>query len=115
MVRIAWVERLAGSAPAAAAGLWPHRSQVALSTGMIEIATAPREGRPVSPATLRRIFAAGSKVPLSALPFVVRGVQAQMAGDTAAAERAFLAAKRRDPRSLPARCFLADLYLRRGD
>jgi hypothetical protein len=42
-------------------------------------------------------------------------VQAQLAGDQQVAERAFVAAKLRDGRSIPARYFLAEQYFRSGD
>jgi hypothetical protein len=58
---------------------------------------------------------AAVKEPLAPEPFLVRGVQAQLAGDEATAQEAFEAAQWRDPRSLPAAYFLADRYLRTGD
>lgn len=58
---------------------------------------------------------AAAKSPLASEPFLVRGVQAQTAGDMRVATRAFLAAQWRDPRSLPAAYFLADHYFRAGD
>lgn len=57
---------------------------------------------------------AAAKSPLSPEPFLVRGVQAQTAGDLDAARRAFLAAQWRDPRSMPAAYFLANYYFRAG-
>jgi hypothetical protein len=44
----------------------------------------------------------------------VRGVEAQVAGDARLALRSFLAAQKLDPRSLAARYFLADHYLKTG-
>jgi hypothetical protein len=58
---------------------------------------------------------AADKEPLAPEPYLVRGVQAQLAGDGATAQRAFEAAQWRDPRSLPAAYFLADRYFRVGD
>jgi hypothetical protein len=115
VVRTAAVDALATALPAQAARLWPGHPSVDVSLGLIAIAESARAGRPVSPQTLASIYAASGKAPLSPDPFLVRGVQAQMAGDLATAEQAFQAARLRDPRSLPARYFLADLYLRNGD
>lgn len=114
VIRSAAVRAFAEAAPATAARVWPGHPAVVQSLGMIAIAEATRERRPVSAAVFERIYASSRGAPLSPEPFLVRGVQAQMAGDVRLAEQAFLAAERRDPRSLPARYFLADLYLRQG-
>lgn len=58
---------------------------------------------------------AAQKSPLSSEPFLVRGVQEQTRGNLQVARNAFLAAQWRDPRSMPAAYFLADLYMRSGD
>jgi hypothetical protein len=57
---------------------------------------------------------AAAKSPLSPEPYLVRGVQAQVDGDEDGAEKAFLAAQWRDPRSMPAAYFLANDYFRTG-
>jgi hypothetical protein len=57
---------------------------------------------------------AAVKSPLAPEPFLVAGVKDKTAGDLAAARRVFVAAQRRDPRSLPAAYFLADYYFRTG-
>lgn len=57
---------------------------------------------------------ASRKEPLAPEPFLVRGIEAQLAGDQALAERAFVRAELRDARSVPARYFLADQYFRTG-
>lgn len=82
---------------------------------MIAIGTAAHLGQPVEQPVFDKIYSAASKAPLAAVPYLVRGVQAQLAGNSPSAERAFEAAEWRDPRSLPAHYFLADRYLRRGD
>jgi hypothetical protein len=115
VVRTAAVDAFGNVLPAQAARFWPGHPTVQESRGLIEIAEAARGGRQVSAETLARIYAASRKAPLSPDPFLVRGVQAQMNRDLGLAERAFQAARLRDPRSLPARYFLADLYLRNGD
>ena len=115
VVRSAAVDSLGDFAPERAARLWGAHPEVQLSLGMTEIATAAREGEPVSAGAIETIFGASRKAPLAAEPFLVRGVQAQLSGDSALAERAFVQAKARDARSLPARYFLADHYLRQRD
>jgi hypothetical protein len=82
---------------------------------MTAIAAATRSGQPVHAATLARIADASRKAPLMPEPFLVRGVEAQLSGNSARAEQAFLAAEWRDGRSLPARYFLADQYFRTGN
>lgn len=114
VVRNAAVARFAPFQPAAAARLWAGHPQVEISLGMTEIAQSVRQGRDVQPATFAMIDSAAVKSPLSPEPFLVHGVQAQMAGDAQGARLAFLAAQRRDPRSVPAAYFLAEHYLRSG-
>ena len=115
IVRITAVRALARVRPADAAKVWSGHPQVQLVGGLTAIATATREGRPVTPAMLSSIYAAAAKAPLMPDPFVVRGVEAQFSGNQRLAEQAFIEASRRDARSLPARFFLADTYFRRGD
>ena len=115
IVRITAVRALARGRPADAAKVWAGHPQVQLVTGLTAIATATREGRPVTRAMLSSIYAAAAKAPLLPDPFLVRGVEAQFAGNPRLAEQAFIEASRRDARSLPARFFLADTYFRRGD
>lgn len=113
--RVAALRTLSRPSPAAAATVWPGHPSVEIELGLIAIAEAARQGRPVEQETLARLFSASARAPLATEPFLVRGVQAQLTGDTGLAERAFSAARTRDGRSLPARYFLADLYLRNGD
>jgi hypothetical protein len=82
---------------------------------MTEIGTAAARGKAAPPEVFAKIDDAAAKAPLDPEPFLVRGVQQQVAGNTAVAIEAFERAERRDPRSLPARFFLADLLYRRGD
>ncbi|HZC37160.1 MAG TPA: hypothetical protein VE221_00630, partial [Sphingomicrobium sp.] len=67
------------------------------------------------PATFAIINDAAVKAPLAPEPFLVRGVQAALNGNSNLSAQAFGAAEWRDPRSLPARYFLADIYYRAGD
>jgi hypothetical protein len=114
VVRNASVAALAPLQPAAAAKIWASHPTVEISLGLAEIGRASRERSRISPATFAMIDDAAAKSPLSAEPFLVRGVQAQVAGDASEASRAFAAAQWRDPRSMPAAYFLADYYFRAG-
>jgi hypothetical protein len=82
---------------------------------MTEIGRAARGKKPVSSAVFAIIDDAAAKAPLAPEPFLVRGVQAQLAGNPRLAIQAFAAAAKRDPRSLPAHYFLADTLFRSGD
>lgn len=115
VVRNASVATLAPLQPDTAARLWAGHPDVIQTRGLTEIARLARTGQPVGAAILQPIYASARKAPLAPEPFLVRGVQAQTAGDTGTAVRAFLAAQWRDPRSLPAAYFLADHYVRAGD
>lgn len=103
------------SAPESAAQVWSGHPATEISRGMVAIATAARDREPISPAILNSVYDASRKDPLAPEPFLVRGVEAQLAGNAALAKQAFTAAERRDPRSLPARYFLAEDAFRRGD
>lgn len=112
VVRNSAVDALSPLHPRAAAKLWRGHPSVEISLGLAEIGRAARERRSIAPGTFKTIDDAATKSPLSSEPFLVRGVQAQMAGDSESAKSAFLAAQWRDPRSLPAAYFLADYYFR---
>jgi hypothetical protein len=99
--------------PDKAARFWRSHPAVELSLGLAEIGDAARQRKPVLQKTFAMIDDAALKAPLSPAPFLVRGVEAQLAGDMAA-QRDFLAAQWRDPRSMPAAYFLAEYYLRNG-
>ena len=115
VVRNAAVNALVATDPPAAARAWPGHPEAQLALAMTEIGAAARSGRQVGAGVFEAVDDAASKAPLAVEPFLVRGVQTQLAGDAALAGRAFEAAEHRDPRSLPARYFLADQYLRSGD
>ena len=115
IIRNAAVGILAPSKPAQAVAAWGSNPAAELSLGMTRIAEAARDQRPVPDRTISLIRRAANKAPLAAEPFLVRGVQAQLAGDGAIAQQSFEAAQRRDPRSLPAAFFLAGRYLQLGD
>jgi hypothetical protein len=115
VIRTAFVNAAAARAPEQAARLWPGHPSVEISRAMAQIAQAAREKRQVPASAFSLMASAAVKDPLAPQPFLVRGVQVELAGDGATAERAFHAAQWRDPRSLPAAYFLADRYLRKGD
>lgn len=115
IVRNATAVAFSESEPETAAAVWPGHPAVEISRGMVAIAAAARDRQPVRPEVLHSVYQAGRKDPLAPEPFLVRGVEAQLAGDTALARKAFAAAQLRDPRSLPARYFLAQDAFQRGD
>jgi hypothetical protein len=115
VVRNAIVAQYAEVLPQVAASAWPSHAAAQLWQGMTQIGHAAGRRQKVAPATLELIRSAARKSPLAAEPFLVRGVEAQLARDPALAERAFFAAKLRDGRSIPARYFLAEHYFRNGD
>lgn len=115
IVRTAAVSALASSKPYSAARVWSGHPAVEISRGMTDIAIAARAGRPAPTGVYALMTRAAVQEPLAPEPFLVRGVQAQLAGNMLAAQRDFEAAQSRDPRSLPAAYFLADRFLRRGN
>ena len=115
VVRNAVVAQYAETKPQLAAWIWPSHPSSNLWSGLTEIGLNARARKAVSPATLEKIRDAAAKSPLAPEPFLVRGVEAQLAGDYPLATQAFLAAKLRDGRSIPARYFLAEQYFRSGD
>lgn len=114
IVRNALVQSLSAFHSDIAAQVWPGHPAVEISQSLVEIARDARNRRSVNDETLALMNDAARKAPLAAEPFLVRGVQAQSAGDSVTANRAFLEAQWRDPRSVPAAYFLADYYFRRG-
>lgn len=115
VVRTAGVEAFANLQPSVASRFWNDNPATELSMGMTEIARSSRARIAVPQSAFRMIEDAAVKDPLAPEPFLVRGVQEQLAGKSAEAEQAFQAAQRRDPRSLPAAYFLADRYFQTGD
>ncbi|GAA4720365.1 tetratricopeptide repeat protein [Sphingomonas lutea] len=115
IVRQGMVDSFAALRPETAAAVWPGHPDVRIAQGMTSIAAATRARQPIPDAVLAGIAKTAAKAPLAPEPYLVRGIQAQLGGDVASALRAFAAARSRDPQSLPARYFLADLYLRQGN
>jgi hypothetical protein len=100
--------------PASAAKFWADHPSVEISQGLAEIGRAARERTTIDQHVFAMINDAAVKSPLSPEPFLVRGVQAQLAGSADEASRAFVAAQWRDPRSMPAAYFLANYYFQAG-
>jgi len=115
VVRNAAVQALAQVRPADAAKVWSGHPASEIGVAMTDIALASRARQPVRQSAFAEIADAAAKAPLAPQPFLVRGVEAGLAGDGAIAQRAFEAAQWRDPRSLPAAYFLADRYFREGN
>ena len=114
VVRNALIDAYAHSNPARGAAVWPGHPSVIMISGLNEVGAAAAAARPVNPATVRAMIATSARAPLAPEPFLVHGVEAQVAGDPARAIRSFLEARKRDPRSVAARYFLADYYLKTG-
>ena len=114
VVRSTFVEAFAARDPAMAAAIWPGHPSVVLESGLAEVGETAVAGRPIDQALVDRLLMASRKAPLAPEPFLVRGVEAQLAGDQSLALQAFLAARQRNPRAVAARYFLADHYLRAG-
>ena len=115
VIRNAAVRTWADSDPELAARAWAGHPDVQLSLGMIAIAESARQGQAIAPSVFEQIYAASRAAPLAPEPYLVRGVQAQLANDPLLARDVFLQAKWRDGRSLPARYFLTEHYLRQQD
>lgn len=112
VIRGASAAALAELRPDAAARLWAGHPDVEISRGLTDIARAARSHTAIAPEVFKSIDDAAVKAPLSEGPYLVRGVQAQTAGDLDSARFAFEAAQWRQPRSPAAAYFLADYYFR---
>jgi len=114
VVRSAFVAAYVARDPAKAATVWSGHPSVIFATGLKEVGRTASAGKPVRKAEVDRLLAAAAKAPLAPEPFLVRGVEAETMGNGPLASRAFLEARHRNPRSVVARYFLADHYLRTG-
>lgn len=115
VVRTGFVAAYGETAPARAAAVWPGHPLVQLKIGLDEIGIAAAKGQGATREQVARLQRASLVAPLSPEPFLVRGVDAGQSGDQALAGRAFAAAIRRDPRSIPSHYFMAEHQLRGGD
>jgi hypothetical protein len=114
VVRSSAVAALVDRSPDAAARIWPAHPAAQAALGMTEIGRAAGHGQALPASIFSMMDEVAVKAPLAPEPFLVRGVQAQLAGNRALALQAFTAAERRDPRALPAHYFLADTLFRTG-
>ena len=115
VVRNAVVASGSAATPPAAATLWPDHPQSEIATAMTRIAQSAHDKKAVPLFVFAMMADAAAKEPLAPEPYLVRGVQADLAGDGRTAQLAFEAAQWRDPRSQAAAYFLADRYFRIGD
>jgi hypothetical protein len=114
IVRTAFVAAYGQDEPAKAAAVWPSHPDILFKTALEDISRAAASGQEAPRDKIAAIYAAASGAPLAPEPFLVRGVEAQLAGNQNLTGRAFEEARRRNPRSLAAHYFLADHYLRTG-
>ncbi|MEO6582045.1 MAG: hypothetical protein ABIN68_04460 [Sphingomicrobium sp.] len=112
VVRTAAVAGDPGSA--LALRMWPAHPVVLVNGTMAEIGSRAARGQSLTPAILRQVDQVASKSPLAPEPFLIKGALAQVEQNPARSEQLFAAARARDPRSVAARYFLADRYLRTG-
>ena len=115
VVRSAAVQAFAERDPRTADAVWSGHPSAAIGLASIEIAKAAGAGKPIGEDAFETLSLAAVKAPLEPQPFIVRGIRLQLEGRGEDAERAFAAATWRNPRSIPARYFLANLRLSRGD
>ena len=115
VVRNAAANALFERSPGSAGRFWSGHPSVEIAQGMTEIGQAAHDQKPVSSAIFAKVDDAAIKAPLAPEPFLVRGVQNELAGNTGLAAQAFMAAEQRDARSLPAHYFLADVFYRQGN
>ena len=84
----------------------------ATDRAMAEIGAAAARSAPMPQSARQGLASVAAMAPLAADPYLVEGTVAQMAGDGARAERLFLAARTRNPRSQGAHYFLAERYFK---
>lgn len=111
VVRNAVVGAWSVSRPDLAATAWASHPDVQRTLMMTAVGGSARAGKEAGADVRDQAARLSGQQPLAVEPFLIAGVEAQVAGKTADAERLFKAAHRRDVRSLPAHFFLADLYL----
>lgn len=82
---------------------------------MLSAARAADAGQPLDRQAQLSLIHIAQWQPLSAVPFLIEGALAELNGDIGRAVLLYEAARRRDPRSGPARLVLAQAYARKGD
>jgi len=114
VLRVALLETYLARDPARAAEIWPSHPAAIMASGLARMGKDAAGGHSVSRSLVGQIIDASTKAPLAAEPFLVRGVDATLQGKRDLAQLSFAAARDRDPRSIPARYFLADHFLKSG-
>ena len=114
VIQSAFVSAYAADNPRRAAKAWPSHPDILFKVALEDISQAAAAGRKVPTQKISEIYSAAMMSPLAPEPFLVRGVEAELAGNEKVARLAFEAARRRNPRSLAAHYFLADHYLQTG-
>ena len=94
--------------------LWPSHPAVIVDRTMAEIGARAARGQSLTPAILSQVDRIARQEPLAPEPFLIKGALAQVLRQPELAEQLFAAARARDPRSVAARYFLADRYVRSG-
>lgn len=94
--------------------LWPGHPEILRNQVMAEIGTIAARGERIPPQLLMQVEQIARQLPLAPEPFLIHGALAQIEGREEQAERLYLEARRRDPRSPAARYFLTERYLRTG-
>lgn len=102
------------SRPTLAASLWPSHPTVLTDKTLLAIAQAAARNGPVSRETRSDVAKIAARAPLSPDPFLIEGALAATKGQDAKAERLFIEARARDPRSRGARYLLAQRYFETG-
>jgi tetratricopeptide (TPR) repeat protein len=100
--------------PNLAERLAPHSADTAAALAMAGVGRAAVNGADPDAATMRRLQSLSALGPLRTEPYLVQGALAERAGDLARAEALLRKARSLDPRSLPARYLLSDVWLRQG-
>lgn len=100
--------------PALAEALWPSHPDVVTASALLNVAAAASRSGPVPQSVRSDVRRIAAKAPLSPDPFLIEGAIVGAEGDGRAAERLWLAARERDPRSRGARFLLAERFLRTG-
>jgi hypothetical protein len=115
VVRTAIVSAFGDEQPVIAERVWPSHPEVKFAVAMAEIGAVAASGKTAVPeSTLGRVKDGMNAAPLAVEPYLIRGALAQSEGRSDLAERLFLEARARDPRSAAARYFLAERFLASG-
>src|SRR4030095_12903022 len=80
VIRNAFVEAYGVQDPSRAAAIWPGHPSIVLAAGLTDVGASAAAGRPANPATVKQMEEASAKAPLAPEPFLVRGVEAPLAG-----------------------------------